>query len=301
MSEPNNNEQAVWEQIEALRASAAPFRMLTYIGLGMFVLGIINCFIEVLPVLPVSILLIVAGLALLIFFGIKVNRLNAQMNQLANEQLAPFVHETFLRTIGPYEMVTDDSERNAFAAKVRESNLIGGWDYYTSGEDMRGTYQGMAYETANLNIEEQTTQRDSDGHTSTSTDTVFAGVWIICKQAGSVSDLVTVKEKAIKLGSKEKYKIKAKNEIDAMKIPAAELIRQMDRIAELTGGKVSVAFLRDEVQFAISGAHRFYQINLADSKKIGSFDEMRAAITKEIEYEASVLQLLWELSFIARW
>lgn len=298
MSEVKTRDAEVWSTVQKQKAVESLFNMVAKIGGTAALIGLLKGFFA--SFTAGTILWIAVSVIVLIAAAIKADGCKKQIKELVDNQLGSFVDEEFGRVLGACELVKDEQQKKAFQMGVWNSGLLKQhWDTYYSDEHMIGNYQGLKYETSNLRIQEKVTSADGEGDTNESLENLFSGVWITCRQIGRVSNPMTVKARDSKFFRKDRC-IVSGEESDKQRVPLDEVIRVIEQLEQLSGGKVQISFAEDQVHFALSGGHLFRQTEQSHARHAKSLEDIKGAIQKEFEYEASVLGLIRELSFIAK-
>lgn len=164
-------------------------------------------------------------------------------------------------------------ERGIAYQTIKSTNMMYMGDRYHSEDYISAKYKGIQFEQSDVHIEEEHTSTDSDGHTTTTYDTIFKGRWMIfdfnktfkadvqISQKGFRNSKVTTffgnREEKFKKVSMEsenfnhEFNVYAQNEHDAFYIITPSLMSKIEKLAQMTKGKLLLCFIDNRLHIGI--------------------------------------------------
>lgn len=261
----------------------------------------------------------VVGFALAFLGVVWFSSLHKRQTGLINDQLVDFFNDEYIRIFGTFKQHTDTG---AFRDEVHNSRLFPDASCSIARQVTEGNYKGMYYLAGNLNLwrlEERITE-DNKGERKTETVRVdvFGGIWIKVRQSKKVSSPVYVRERNQKRSGKydekslcgnieleneafnEKYAISSDSQQDAFYVLTPQLMEQLEALDARAEGKTSVAFVGNDVHFALDTKYKFIDIADAFAGSINSVADIRNVYSSNLQYTADILDIIGHNSFVER-
>ena len=188
---------------------------------------------------------------------------------------------------------------------ISGTNMMRMGDRYHSEDYISAKYKGIKFEQADVHIEEEHTSTDSDGHTTTTYETIFKGRWMIFDFNKSFKEDVQIvqkgfgnsKVKTMSLFGKkddlfkkvsmesesfnQKFNVYAQNEHDAFYIITPSLMTRIEKLDDLNKGKLLLCFVNNRLHIGIYDNKDSFEPNSV-FKKINE-EELIKKISGDIE------------------
>lgn len=156
---------------------------------------------------------------------------------------------------------------------IAETEMMHMGDIYHSEDYISAEYKDIKFEQADVHIEEKHESTDSEGHTTTTYETIFKGRWMIFDFNKEFKANVQISQKGFKnskvkrfFGKKEelfkkvsmesetfnkKFNVFAQNEHDAFYIITPSLMERIERLDDINKGKLLFCFINNKLHIGI--------------------------------------------------
>ncbi len=156
---------------------------------------------------------------------------------------------------------------------IADTKMMYMGDIYKSEDYISGKYKDIKFEQSDVHIEEEHTSTDSDGSTSTSYTTIFKGRWMIFDFNKTFKADVQIAQKGFKnskvkrfFGKEDeifkkvsmesesfnsRFNVYAQNEHDAFYIITPTLMSKIEKLGDMTRGKLLLCFIDNRLHIGI--------------------------------------------------
>ena len=166
------------------------------------------------------------------------------------------------RIFDSYQYLPDHHISDQIIENTEIPNL-GYFEDIEGNDYISGKYKGLNFEMSDIHLTRTETTTDSDGHTSTTTVTVFNGLWFICDFAKEIRSRITVSPKVLLSFSKgiqtesevfnKTFYVKAGNDHDAFYVLTPHLMEKMVMTRNHVNCEMYYAFEKDgKVQILVN-------------------------------------------------
>lgn len=247
-------EQKAWEQLQLLNKKSKIANTIGLLGVAIFVVGFFILFFGDTSLTGALILLalIIVAVAGFVLKGKFVKASNA----LVWDTLKDFINSNYSSKLGEREDYTA-GRIEEFVNCVKESYLYDDFNRQIFSIARKVTYKGTVINSGNLDLIKEYEVEDGDGDTTTEREYVFRGIWIF---------------------------------FDVTKDSVDEdiLNKVIFNINSLTQGKTLFGIIDGKAHFAITTSHLISVYNKSFDKNIKCFDDLKAEILKEMDYEKAI-------------
>lgn len=308
------SDDELWRRIESYTGRYNLCLIPIVIGLILFFIGVFT-----LSDGAIGILVLLLGIALLVFgIGMRSN-MHSRQSRLINEQLGEFFKDEYVRTFGAVQKLP---KTNVIKEEILRSGLYENWTNFSASQAMEGSYQGMFYRVANVSLTrvEEREIRNSDGtfKTEQTTTDVFGGIWIHVRQSRSVECLVRVQERTQKRSGKydhkklqgnielensslnEKYAITSDSQQAALYVLTPQFMEQLETLDAKAEAKTSVAFVGGEIFFGLETDRQLLGITAASAASAKGVNDIKEGYRAALRYQAELLDIIGRSPFIQR-
>jgi hypothetical protein len=179
---------------------------------------------------------------------------------------------------------------------VISSGIFPTFDFITTNDYLRASYDGLNFEYCDLELQEKHTETDSDGDTRTVIDTMFIGVFIIVEfdhfvntplyiRDGGGKGTVTTESEVFN----RNFSVKCENDIDALRILTPEMMDYILKIKEFCKNSIGIAFFDDKIFFCANlGGDRFEIAGNIEQP----ISESRKKVDEDIAFLKELLDIL---------
>lgn len=189
---------------------------------------------------------------------------------------------------------------------IEHTGMMDMGDRFTSNDYISGKYKNIEFEQSDIEIQEKQEEKDDDGHTRTTWETIFSGRWMIFDfnkkfkanlQVSSLNfiadSLPSIKEyKSVKMEDVEfnkKFSVFTNLEHDAFYILTPHFMENIKNISEKLNCGIMFCFIDNKLHVAIDNSTDSFEYNVL--KKIDE-QEINNNIIKDIQLITSFVDEL---------
>lgn len=222
----------------------------------------------------------VVGIVFFIVFAtITDNIVNKKnLNFFIRKYKERFVENTFKQV---FDNFTYEPNQGLSKERFRETNILEYDDIYSSNDYMQGTYHNTSFEIADVEIKEEHTSTDSDGHRNTYYLTVFLGKWFIFNFNKNFKNNLQIVEKDFKTFNEKNwgneklhklelesvsfnkdFKVYCHDDHEAFYILTPNFMNNIENLCKKTKGYIVLGFMNNQLHIGLNTLKDSFEPNI---------------------------------------